>query len=98
MSTIIERAEQAAKSGLGYSYNPQVLAKVCDDGFAAIPDGATLTEAGGQTLKLMGGAVVCIKDGVETKRTPITTDAIRDQVVIMYAVSVSKTGIHTGTM
>lgn len=96
MSTTIDKAVKAANSNAGYNYNRQTLEDICNAGYDAIPDGVTLTVVGDQTLKMINNAIVCIKDGAATKTTPVTTDAIRELVVIMYAVTASKIGYKVG--
>jgi hypothetical protein len=93
--TTIEKAHIAAKKNTVYSYNPKTLEALCEAGYSAIPEGSTLMSAGGQVLKLQNNAVVCWQNGQAGKTTPVN-DANREQVVIMYAVNASATGIHMG--
>jgi len=93
---MIERAKKMAEQNAGYHYDESVLVQICNAGFDAVPNGVTLTTAGDQTLTLDAGAVVCTKAGVETKRTPVNTESMREQVVIMYAVSASKLATQMG--
>jgi len=97
MATLTERARQIAEGVTGYSYNPVVLDDICKAGFDAIPNGATLTVRGNQTLKLVDGNIVCLMDGKVAKTTPANTDAAKDQAVILYAVTQSNAPTQMGS-
>lgn len=94
--TTIDRAVKMAESGIGYSYDKAVLIAACEAGFAGIPDEAIIATAGDQTIIKRGVDLVCVKGGVVTKTTPCDTDAVKDNAVIMYAVTVSKRGYKVG--
>jgi hypothetical protein len=90
MTTLTERAEKVAKGNAGYRYNPEILTSICVAGYNAIPSGTVIGSQGGQVLTLVDGVIVCAKDGVVTKRTELTTDEMRESVVVAYAVTASK--------
>jgi len=90
MTTLIERAEKVAQGNAGNSYNPETLKSICNAGYNAIPSGAVIGSQGGQVLTLVDGVIVCAKDGNVTKRTELTTEAMRESVVVAYAVAASK--------
>jgi hypothetical protein len=95
-ATTKEKAKQAAESTLGYSYNADILSAIVDAGYLAIPDGVSLMTQGEQVITLEAGAIICRKDGIITKTTPITTPEMQEQVLIMYAVKTSRNAIHCG--
>lgn len=92
---LIAKAHEQAKKTPGYAYNPQTLESIITAG--VIPEGVTLATAGEQRLVRNGNDIVCIKDGKETRRTPLTP-ATEQQMLVAYAVTASKLGTTMGSM
>lgn len=90
-SELIKRAEGLLKTN-NTAYSPAKLAEIIEAG--TIPNGATLAVSGNQTVKLENDAVVCYVDGKPAKTTPVV-DAMRDTILVQYAVMAS--AISTGT-
>lgn len=88
---LIKRAESLLKTN-NTAYNPAKLAEIIEAG--TIPNGAILAASGNQTVKLENDKVVCYVDGKPAKTT-LVVDAMRDTLLVQYAVMAS--AISTGT-
>lgn len=92
---LIAQAHEKAKQVPGYAYSPKTLEDIIAAGL--IPEGVTLVTSGEQRLVRNGNDIVCIKDGKETRRTPLTP-ATEQQMLVAYAVTASKLGTTMGSM
>jgi len=92
---LIAQAHEIAKKPMGYRYNPETLESIITAG--VIPEGVTLATAGEQRLVRNGNDIVCIKNGKETRRTPLTP-ATEKQMLVAYAVTASKLCTMMGSM